>query len=234
MRSGPIVIGLLSPVLASCARIPTPQEANDAVLMLREYESWALAIGIALIWADLVLPIPQTAVIAALGIIYGTLLGGLLGSLGLITGGLLGYGLMRTSARRLAQRFAGPRSLHTMQSLFDRGGAWAIILTRGLSHRVPEAMVFLAGLAGMPMARFTAALTIGSVPTAFVFAAIGAGWADRPILVLAVSYVLPILLLPIALSLMRLRAQRGGADHGAARRGGGGAQPGGEASTPWT
>jgi hypothetical protein len=41
--------------------------------------------GIALIWADLVLPVPQTAVIAALGIIHGTLLGGLLGSLGLIT-----------------------------------------------------------------------------------------------------------------------------------------------------
>jgi uncharacterized membrane protein YdjX (TVP38/TMEM64 family) len=93
-----------------------------------------------------------------------------------------------------------------MQSLFDRGGAWAIILTRGLSHSVPEAMVFLAGLAGMPMEKLIAALTIGSVPTAFVFAAIGAGWADQPMLVLAVSYVLPILLLPIALYLMRLRA----------------------------
>jgi uncharacterized membrane protein YdjX (TVP38/TMEM64 family) len=146
-------------------------------------------------------------VIAALGIIYGTLLGGLLGSLGLITGGLLGYGLMRTSARRLAQRFAGPRSLNKMERLFDRGGAWAIILTRSLPYSVPEAMVFLAGLAGMPMRKFTAALTIGSVPTAFAFAAIGAGWADQPILALAVSYVLPILLLPIALYLMRRRAQ---------------------------
>jgi uncharacterized membrane protein YdjX (TVP38/TMEM64 family) len=203
MRSALILIGLLSLVFASCARIPTPQEANDAVLTLREYESWAWAIGIALIWADLVLPIPQTAVIAALGIIYGTLLGGLLGSLGLITGGLLGYGLMRTSARRLAQRFAGRQSLHKMQSVFDRGGAWAIILTRGLSHSVPEAMVFLAGLAGMPLRKFIAALTIGSVPTAFVFAAIGAGWADQPVLALAASYLLPILLLPVALYLMR-------------------------------
>lgn len=207
MRSGLIVIGVLSLVLASCATIPTPQEANDAVLVLRTYGSWAWALGIALIWADLVLPIPQTAVIAALGIIYGTLLGGLLGSLGLITGGLLGYGLMLTSARRFAQRFAGPRSLHKMESLFDRGGAWAIILTRSLPYSVPEAMVFLAGLAGMPMRKFTAALTIGSVPTAFAFAAIGAGWADQPILALAVSYVLPILLLPIALYLMRLRAR---------------------------
>jgi len=207
VRSGLIVIGVLSLVLASCATIPTAQEANDAVLVLRKYGSWAWAMGIALIWADLVLPIPQTAVIAALGIIYGTLIGGLLGSLGLITSGLLGYGLMLTSARRFAQRFAGPRSLHKMESLFDQGGAWAIVLTRSLPYSVPEATVFLAGLAGMPMRKFTAALTIGSLPTAFAFAAIGAGWADQPILALTVSYVLPILLLPIALYLMRLRAR---------------------------
>src|SRR5262245_4413346 len=125
-----IVIAILAIVLASCATIPTPQEANDAVLALRNYESWAWAAGIALIWADLVLPIPQTAVIAALGIIYGTLLGGSLGSLGLITGGLLGYGLMLTSARGFVQRFVGPQSLHKMESFFDQGGAWAIVLTR--------------------------------------------------------------------------------------------------------
>jgi len=51
--------------------------------------------------ADLVLPVPQTVVIAALGIIYGTVLGGLLGSVGLITGGFLGYVLMLISARRM-------------------------------------------------------------------------------------------------------------------------------------
>jgi uncharacterized membrane protein YdjX (TVP38/TMEM64 family) len=207
MRSGLVVIGVLAFVLSSCATVPTAQEADDAVLMLRQYEGWAWAVGIALIWADLVLPIPQTAVIAALGIIYGTLLGGLLGSLGLITGGLMGYGLMLTSARCFARRFAGPRSLRKMESLFDRGGAWAIILTRSLPYSIPEAMVFFAGLAGMPMRKYVAALTIGSVPAALVFAAIGAGWADQPILALIVSYVLPILLLPIALYLMRLRTQ---------------------------
>jgi uncharacterized membrane protein YdjX (TVP38/TMEM64 family) len=207
VRSGLIVIGALSLVLASCATIPTPQEANDAVLTLRKYESRAWALGIALIWADLVLPLPQTAVIAALGIIYGTLLGGLLGSFGLITGGLLGYLLMLTSARRYVQCFVGPQSLHKVESWFDQSGAWAIVLTRSLPYSLPEAMVFLAGLARMPMAKFIAALTIGSAPTAFVFAAIGAGWANQPILALAMSYVLPILLLPIALYLMRLGAQ---------------------------
>jgi uncharacterized membrane protein YdjX (TVP38/TMEM64 family) len=174
--------------------------------MLRQYDSWAWALGIALIWADLVLPVPQTAVIAALGIIYGTLLGGLLGSVGLIGGGVLGYALMRTAARRFVDRFVGRQSRHRMEALFDRAGAWAIVLTRALPYSVPEAIVFLAGLAAMPKARFIIALTLGSVPTAFAFAALGAGFADRPILVLTVSYLLPILLLPVALYLMRRRA----------------------------
>jgi uncharacterized membrane protein YdjX (TVP38/TMEM64 family) len=205
LRSGLVVVSSVALALASCATIPTSQDANDAVLMLQKYNAWAWAVGIALIWADLVLPVPQTVVIAALGTIYGTVLGGLLGSAGLITSGLLGYALMLTSARRMVQRFIGPQSLNTMESLFKRAGAWSIVLTRSLPYSVPEALVFLAGIAGMPLGKFTVALAVGSVPTAFAFAAIGAGWADQPILALAVSYVLPIVLLPIALYLVRRR-----------------------------
>jgi uncharacterized membrane protein YdjX (TVP38/TMEM64 family) len=206
LRLGLGVVGIVALALASCATIPTPQDANDAVLMLRKYDAWAWAVGIALIWADVLLPVPQTVVIAGLGIIYGTVLGGLLGSVGMVTGGLLGYVLMFTAARRMVKRFVGPQSLSRMESLFERGGAWAIVLTRSLPYSIPEAMVFLAGLAGMPTRKFTAALAVGSLPTAFAFAAIGAGWADQPILALMVSYVLPILLLPIALYLIRSRA----------------------------
>jgi uncharacterized membrane protein YdjX (TVP38/TMEM64 family) len=206
MRSSLTIIGALAILLASCARIPTDQDASDAVSMLRGYDSWAWAVGIALIWADLVLPVPQTAVIAALGIIYGTVLGGLLGSVALVSSGILGYALMRTSARRLFDRLVGRRFRDKTESLFDRSGVWAIVLTRSLPYSVPEAIVFLAGLAGMPMRKFAMALTVGSVPTAFAFAAIGAGWADQPILVLVVSYLLPIPLLPVVLYLMRPRA----------------------------
>lgn len=205
MRSVLIVVVLL--LLTSCAKIPTAKEANDAVLMLQEYGNWAWAVGIILIWADLVMPIPQTSVIAALGIVYGTMLGGLLGSFALITNGLIAYGLMHTSARRLVQRFIGKRTLRKMESFFDRGGAWAIILTRSLPKSIPEAMTFLAGLAGMPIRKFIVALTVGSVPIAFVFAAIGAGWADQPIVAIVVSYVLPIIMLPAVLYFMRRRAQ---------------------------
>jgi uncharacterized membrane protein YdjX (TVP38/TMEM64 family) len=110
---------------------------------------------------------------------------------------------MLTAARRLLRRLLGRQSLNTMESLFERADAWSIVLTRSLPYSIPEAMLFLAGLAGMPLGRFTAALTVGSVPTGFAFAAMGAGWANRPIQALVASYVLPILLLPVALYLMR-------------------------------
>jgi uncharacterized membrane protein YdjX (TVP38/TMEM64 family) len=200
-----LVLVAFSVGLAACARLPTSQQANDAVLRLQEYDGWAWSVGIALIWADLILPIPQTPAITGLGILYGTFLGGVIGTVGLITSGLAGYGLMRTSARRLVHRVVGPQSLQRVERLFDRGGAWAIVLTRSLPYSVPEAVVFVAGLAGMPLRTFIAALTLGSVPTAFAFAAIGAGWADQPILALGVSYVLPILLLPVALFVLRPR-----------------------------
>ena len=198
-------IAVLPLVLAACAKLPTAAEANAAVLSLQSYGSWAWALGIALLWADLALPVPQTSVIAALGIVYGTLIGGLLGSIGLITGGLIGYALMFTAARHVARRIGG-RWLVRMEGFFDRRGAWAIVLTRSLPYSIPEAAVFLAGLAKMPLRKFAAALTIGSVPTGFVFAAIGEGWAEEPIAALAASYVLPIALLPAALYLLRRRS----------------------------
>ena len=59
-------------MLSSCSgRMPTIDETNAAVSHLRDHDAWAWALGIGLIWADLILPVPQTAIIAALGIIYG-------------------------------------------------------------------------------------------------------------------------------------------------------------------
>lgn len=189
--------------LVSCNRIPTAEETSDLVLMLTQHRNWAWILGVLLIWVDLVLPVPQTAIIAALGIIYGTLLGGLIGALALVTGGLLGYALMQTSVRRLLSRFVGERSVGRFEILFAGGGAWAIVLTRSLPFSIPEAMVFLAGVARMPIGKFAAALVVGSIPTGFVFAAIGEGWSNEPVLALAVSYVMPILILPVALYVLR-------------------------------
>jgi uncharacterized membrane protein YdjX (TVP38/TMEM64 family) len=200
------VLASLGLSLASCAsELPSAKEIDEAVLGLREYRLWAWALGILSIWADLVAPVPQTLVIAALGILYGAILGGLIGTVALVTGGLLGYALARAYGRGIAVRLVGDAALARVQGFFDRAGMWAIVLTRSLPYSIPEAVVFVAGLGAMPLRKVLIASSLGSVPTAFVFAAIGAGWDDRPMLALAISYVLPIPLLPLVLLLMRER-----------------------------
>jgi len=203
-------LALVALPLASCAgRLPSVDEANAAVLVLRGWGSWAWAAGLVLIWADLLLPVPQTTIISAFGMIYGFVAGAVLGTVGLVTGGLLGYALVRSSARPLVVRLTGEDALRRMQGFFDRAGAWAVVLTRGLPYSVPEVLVLLAGLAHMPLRTFVAAMVLGSVPTGVVYAAIGAGWADRPVLALAASYVLPIVTLPLVLGILRRRQRKG-------------------------
>jgi uncharacterized membrane protein YdjX (TVP38/TMEM64 family) len=205
LRLAPFLVGVSLAIAGCLTEPPSAEEIEQVVLDLRQYRLWAWSIGIVSIWADLVAPVPQTLVLAALGILYGALLGGLIGSVALVTGGLLGYALARAFGRGLAARLAGESSLQRVQRFFDRAGMWAIVLTRSLPYSIPEAVIFVAGLGSMPLSRVVIASCLGSVPTAFAFAAIGAGWDERPLLALGISWVIPIVLLPFVLLLMRDR-----------------------------
>ena len=175
---------------------------DSAVLALREYEAWAWVAAVLLICADLVLPVPSSSVIAALGVIYGTFVGGLFGAAALLSAGGLGYGLLRALGPKVAVFLAGGRELRRLQAFFERRGAWAIVLTRPFPI-LPEVVVCLAGLARMRPTTFFLALALGSFPTGFVYAALGSGWDTQPIFAMAIAYVVPWLLLPIALYLTR-------------------------------
>jgi uncharacterized membrane protein YdjX (TVP38/TMEM64 family) len=192
-------------MLSCAAAVPAFREINDLVLHIREYHAWAWAAGILLIWADLVLPVPQTVVIAALGIVYGPIAGGLLGSAGLVSGGFIGYALARRFGRAPVTRLVGADPLAAAEQWFERAGTWVIVLTRSLPYNLPEAAVIAAGLGGMKSGRFLLAVSLGGVPTAFVFAAIGAGWEVQPALALALSYALPIPLVPVVMWMARRR-----------------------------
>ena len=192
------------PLLAlAAARLATLDDADASRALLSDLDTWAWAAGIVLIVADLVLPVPQASVIAALGAIYGVALGTLIGTVGLILAGVSGYLLMWTPVRRVIVRLLKGRSPEALAALSDRAGPWGIALSRSLPYSIPEAIVCLAGLARMPVRTFLTSLASGSVPTALLYAGIGAGWARDPIVALAISYLLPILLLPAALLLMR-------------------------------
>ena len=149
--------------------------------------------GIGLLVADLALPIPSTLVMSALGLTYGTWVGGLYAAAGTAAAGLVAYALSRWLGRPLALRLAGEEGLRSGEGLFVRGGAWLVAGSRCLPI-LPEAVACLAGLHRMPFRAFLFALLCGSVPTGFLFAAIGALGQAEPAWALGLSVAVPVLL----------------------------------------
>lgn len=182
---------------------------DAAVEWLRGYGGWAWAAGVILLALDLFLPIPGTAVMAALGLIYGALVGGLIAAAGSVLSGLLAYALCRGLGRSAARRIVGEKGLAESEALFGRAGGWMVVLSRWLPL-VPEVVACMAGLARMRLRVFFVALVCGSVPLAFVFSAIGAAGANRPVAALVVSMVLPPLLWFLVRPIFLRRAKSGG------------------------
>lgn len=174
--------------------------AGSAAEWLERRRGLAWLAAILLLAADLLLPVPNTMVIAALGALYGPLLGGLLATLGSCLSGLLGYGLCRRFGRPLAVRLAGAAELAEAERLFARSGGLVVALSRWLPV-VPEVVACMAGLAAMRLPLFATALVCGAAPVGFLVAFIGWLGADRPILTLALCALLP---LPLWLAARRL------------------------------
>ncbi len=166
---------------------------EGASAWLEAYGPYAWAGGIGLLIADLALPIPTTAVMAALGILYGPLLGGVIAAAGSVASGLIGYGLGRQFGRPLVLRLLGAQSLSEGEQLFAKLGGWMVALSRWLPV-VSEVVACMAGLSRMGFPVFLTALVCGSVPLGFVFAAIGQAGAGSPLLTLGISALAPFLL----------------------------------------
>ncbi|HSA79465.1 MAG TPA: VTT domain-containing protein [Geminicoccaceae bacterium] len=166
---------------------------EGAVAWLAGHGRWAGVAGILLLMSDLVLPIPATAVMAALGFVYGPVAGGLIAAVGGFLSGALGYLLCRWFGRPVAVRLLGPRDMIEGERLFAQVGGWLVVLSRWLPV-FPEVIACMAGLSRMPPWPFFTALACGSAPLGFVFAAIGHAGVDRPVLAVALSAGLPPLL----------------------------------------
>lgn len=151
---------------------------------------WAGAAGIGLLAADLVLPVPGTVVMSALGFLYGTAKGGLIAAVGSMAAGLCGYGVGRLVGERAARRLLGDADFDKGRALFARGGGWMVALSRALPI-LPEAISCTAGLVRMPFGRFVVSLACGSAPVGFLYAWIGAAGREAPGWALAFSLIVP-------------------------------------------
>lgn len=163
---------------------------DGAVAAIRD-SSWGPLAGVGLIVSDVVLPVPSTAVMAALGVVYGPLVGGALAAAGSLLAGSLGYGLCRALGPRVAERLAGREGLEEARRLFGRWGFGLVAISRWVPV-LPETVAFLAGLTAMPFPRFLAALATGCVPLGFLFATLGHYGREAPLAVMVLAALLPL------------------------------------------
>ena len=170
---------------------------------LKNQGSWAWLVGIGLLCADILLPVPGTVVMSALGYMYGWMLGGVISAGGSFLSGMIAYTACRVAGRPVAVWIAGESSLSEGEGWFAKQSAgWLVALSRW-TPVLPEAIACLAGLALMPLRRFTLALACGSIPLGFAFAAIGALGTSHSGAALTLSAVLPVLLYAVAAWIMR-------------------------------
>lgn len=183
-------------IVALVAILLTPyvlwHDQLDAYFASDDYQRWlhtvrpfAWIIGVGLIVGDLILPIPTPPVMATMGTLYGTLLGGAIAATGSVLAGMFAYGVARLLGRRGVHLLASEEELDGFRRFFDSWGTAGIIASRALPV-VPEVMTLLAGTARMHFGRFVLALIIGSLPVGLLLAWAGetAGQSSALLLVL--------------------------------------------------
>lgn len=161
-----------------------------SIAWLDKFGPWAWAAGILLLASDLVLPIPATLVMSALGYLYGTVVGGLISAGGSFISGAIGYWLCRLIGEKAALWILGEKDYDRAKKMSGKLGGWLVVLSRWLPV-FPEVIACIAGLARMPARYFHIALACGSLPLGFTYAWVGHTGVTHPLLALALSAGLP-------------------------------------------
>jgi uncharacterized membrane protein YdjX (TVP38/TMEM64 family) len=128
---------------------------------------------IALLAADLFLPIPSSLIMVLSGAAFGVVWGALLSLIGSVGGEWLGFELVRHFGRRASAKIVGNDEIDRLSRVFARHGAAAVAVTRALPV-VMETMSVVAGLSTMTRRVFLVASLLGTAPIVFVYAYAGA------------------------------------------------------------
>lgn len=196
------VVIIIAVALTLIPALILDDEIDDAIggeaglARLQSYGPWAWLAGIGLIVSDLFLPVPSTAVISMLGMIYGPWLGGLIGGIGSMLAGSVAYAIGRWIGGPALRLFVGPEEMARLPRFFAKHGLWAIALSRWMPL-LPETLCALAGTAHMRIVPFLAALSCGSFAMGFAFGFLGEHYLDRPAAGLIISALIPMAIWPL-------------------------------------
>lgn len=173
---GALVIGLAA-ALVAVVGLGLAEALQVEVLLdpRMQGDDAALGLGIALLVADVVAPVPSSLVMLGHGALFGVPLGAALSLLGrtgnAVAGLLLGRGVASLASRRETGRG------RTGEDLVERWGLLAVMVTRPVPV-LAESSLVAAGAMRLPAAAVVLAAVIGSVPEALLYAFAGSAAAS--------------------------------------------------------
>jgi len=128
--------------------------------------------GIALLIADVFLPIPSSLVMIAHGALFGTLIGTSLSLIGSVLSALTGFAVGRAGTNAI-RRIVSPAEHEYASSLLQKWGATAVALTRPVPI-LAETVAILAGSSQLTWTQTAIAAAAGSIVPSVVYAWAGA------------------------------------------------------------
>jgi uncharacterized membrane protein YdjX (TVP38/TMEM64 family) len=162
----------------------------DPMPWLKHGGIWAALLGVALLIADVLLPVPSSLVMVAHGALFGIWLGTLLSLIGSTGAAVFGFWLGRRGGRLLT-RLVTPAERERADRLLKRWGLLAIIVTRPVPL-LAETVAIMAGASPLGWGRTIPAALAGSLPPAFLYALTGASASQFQNTVLMFVFVLAI------------------------------------------
>jgi uncharacterized membrane protein YdjX (TVP38/TMEM64 family) len=134
---------------------------------------WAgAALGVLLLVADQLIPIPSSLVMLSLGALYGAALGIVLSLAGRVGMVAAGFALGRAGGRMLGRVISGEERARA-DALLRRWGGLAVLVSRPIPL-LAETVAIVAGTSGMTWSIALLAALLGSLPEAVVYSLAGA------------------------------------------------------------
>lgn len=128
----------------------------------------------------LLVPIPSEVVLLASGIIWGWLIGGIMGIIGSMAAGLLCFYVSRRGGRPLAKKFIGEKAIDMADDLIKKYGIKAIIVSRLIPFISFDVISYASGLVDIDYKRYSIGTLIGSIFRAFFYSVLGVMLGFRP------------------------------------------------------
>jgi uncharacterized membrane protein YdjX (TVP38/TMEM64 family) len=145
---------------------------TDPMPTLKAAGPLAGVIGVSLLIADVVLPVPSSVIMIAHGALFGVWIGSILSIVGTVGCSLAGFAIGRAGRERV-RRFVTDAEYDRASRLLDRWGMVGIVATRPVPI-LAEVMSIIAGTTpAMSWWQITVSSIAGSIPPAVAYAVAG-------------------------------------------------------------